>query len=65
MGKTYTCAACGGVFESDWSDEDAAMEAKTLWGDMPADEMVVICDDCFHRGRDDALREHHADKVQN
>lgn len=45
--QTYTCAMCGGVFESDWSDEDALAEKDALWGDTPVDECDVVCDDCW------------------
>jgi DNA-directed RNA polymerase subunit RPC12/RpoP len=64
VSKIYTCAACGDDFEGCWSDEEAALESKTLWGDMPASEMVVICDDCFQRGKDEALARHHAGMVK-
>lgn len=46
----YKCAACGGEFDSERSDEDALAESKRLWGDLPASALTVICDDCFQRG---------------
>lgn len=65
MAKVYTCAACGGTFESGWSDEEAEADALLLWGNIPPEETMVICDDCFQRGKDAALAEHHAGKVKN
>jgi DNA-directed RNA polymerase subunit RPC12/RpoP len=49
VSKTYTCAHCGGTFESGWSDEDANAEALENWGVTDAsrrDDMAEICDDC-------------------
>jgi hypothetical protein len=44
----YTCAKCGGTFESARPDADAHDEARKLWdADGHAPHMVVICDDCF------------------
>lgn len=60
MEHTFTCAACGGTFPKGWSDEEAKSEAKALWGDVPAEECVVICDDCFQSGKDEALARHEA-----
>jgi DNA-directed RNA polymerase subunit RPC12/RpoP len=65
MSNTYKCAACGETFESEISDEEALQESKTLWGDMDMADLVVICDTCFNRGKDEALIEHHAGKVRN
>ena len=50
MSKTYTCDACGGVFDSKWSDEEAQAEAVELFGQDPADgDMAEVCDDCFKK----------------
>ena len=48
--ETYACAACGETFEKAWTDDEAKAEAKELWGDIPEDQMVIICDDCHKRG---------------
>jgi hypothetical protein len=45
----YTCAACGGVFGKGWSDEEAAAESVELFGEWPAEQMAVVCDDCFNK----------------
>lgn len=45
--KTYTCAHCGGTFESGWSDEDAIAEARAAFGDQLGKDLVQVCDDCY------------------
>jgi len=56
LDKTYTCAHCGGTFDTDRPDEEAQQEALDNFGvrgDAPAHEtpggegMAVICDDCY------------------
>lgn len=47
MGKLYTCAECGGEFESDWTEEEAQAERLALFGDVPEEDMEQVCDDCF------------------
>jgi len=45
---TYTCAQCGGTFESDRSPGEADAEAKRLFGaDVLVKDCDVICDVCF------------------
>lgn len=46
-GDSYTCAHCGGRFETEWSDEDAAAEADENFGGLLGDDPAVICDDCY------------------
>lgn len=50
MVDTYTCEHCHNTYESGWSDEEAADEAKDLWGieSTKAPDIAVICDDCFN-----------------
>jgi DNA-directed RNA polymerase subunit RPC12/RpoP len=48
--RTYTCADCGGTFQTAWSDEEAHAESVARFGirgDAPG--MVVVCDDCYGR----------------
>ena len=42
----YKCARCGNVYEKGWSDEEAEKEANEIWGNIPKEERVVICDNC-------------------
>lgn len=48
--ETYTCAACGGVFEKTRPEEEVEAEYKTLFPDEAASGAPrdVVCDDCFN-----------------
>jgi DNA-directed RNA polymerase subunit RPC12/RpoP len=63
--KKYRCAACGEHHESERSDEDAVAESKLLWGNIPMEDQVVICDDCFERGKAKALADYHDGQLRN
>lgn len=43
----YRCAACGDIFLSSWSDEEADAESELLFGPLPPEERAVVCEDCF------------------
>ncbi len=43
----YQCASCNNIYEKGWSDEEAEAEMKDLWGNLPKEEMAIVCDDCF------------------
>ena len=45
----YRCAACGGVFEKGWTDEEAQAEMQNNWGAVPKQEQVLVCDVCHER----------------
>lgn len=47
--RSYTCAACGGTFETAWSDEEAAAESREAFGVDPAQDptMAIACDSCY------------------
>jgi DNA-directed RNA polymerase subunit RPC12/RpoP len=45
----YKCASCQNIYEKGWSDEEAEKEVKEIWGEIPQEQRVVICDDCFNR----------------
>ena len=47
--KTYTCAHCGDIFESTWTDKDAQAERDVLWPDVKDKDCVVICDECWRK----------------
>ncbi len=57
--RSYTCEACGGKFETDWTIAEADAEAEQLFGVKDAsakvgpgdNEMAVVCDVCFERMR--------------
>lgn len=47
--KQYRCEQCGGVFDFGWTDEEAKAEmAANGWGDMPPEDMAIVCDDCYN-----------------
>ena len=42
----YECYKCKGIFT--FGDNDGAeKEAKELWGGIPKEERIILCDDCF------------------
>lgn len=45
--KQYTCARCGKTFWSERTDEETLKEFRENFGDIPLEETVVICDDCY------------------
>ena len=45
--KTFTCDACGGTFDSEWTDEVAAAEHEERWGVPPDEDAAVVCDECY------------------
>jgi DNA-directed RNA polymerase subunit RPC12/RpoP len=45
----YKCASCGEIFEKGWSDEESMEETKKNFGDVPENELEVICDDCYKK----------------
>lgn len=48
--KKYKCAMCGGIFETDRSDEEAMQECIDNFGEMAIlDDCDIICDDCYNK----------------
>lgn len=46
--SAYTCAMCGGTFETERPDQEAVAEMRELWGsEMTKESCEVVCDDCF------------------
>jgi len=46
----FKCFHCGGVFEKDWTDEEAKAESiiNGFTGDnYTPDELCIVCDDCY------------------
>ena len=43
----FTCAKCNETFAKGWSDKEAMEELKDAPHNIPADELSVLCDDCF------------------
>jgi hypothetical protein len=47
--EKFKCAACGGVFEKIWTDEEALAELKENFGDISTKECNLICDGCYKK----------------
>jgi hypothetical protein len=47
MAETFTCAMCSEVFNKGWTEEEALAEKKNKFGDMPIEDMDVVCEDCY------------------
>jgi hypothetical protein len=48
---SFTCAACKGTFDCEWSDEEADAEYRALFPHAAASKAPreVVCDDCFKK----------------
>jgi hypothetical protein len=46
--ETFTCELCKGKFEKAWDDKEAMQESIELWGNVPPQDLAMICDDCFY-----------------
>ena len=50
----YKCAMCHGIFDFEWSDEEAKIEAEGKGLDVS--DCGIVCDDCYKKtpwGRED------------
>lgn len=47
VARCCTCARCGDTFPSAWTEEEALAEMRSNFGDVPEDQRVVVCDDCY------------------
>lgn len=45
----YRCAACGGIFDCGWSDEEATAELAETFPGFDKDDCELVCDDCFQK----------------
>ena len=48
---TYTCDACGGTFESGWTEEESQAEYSIEFPKEKAAgvERAVVCEECYQR----------------
>lgn len=49
MSNQFTCADCGETFDKGRSDEEALKESKEIWGEIPQEDMEIICEDCYQK----------------
>ena len=47
--NTYQCAMCGGIFETEWTDEEAIEELHEAFGEVMVDDCEIVCDDCYKK----------------
>lgn len=45
--EVYVCMACNQEQEKGWTDDEAMEESKQLFGELPTEELAIVCDDCF------------------
>lgn len=45
--KEFTCRVCERTFVQGSSDEEALAEKEKLFPDVPIEECVLVCEDCF------------------
>lgn len=45
----FKCVMCGGEFESGWTEEESHAELVSTFGDIPSDDCVLVCDDCYQK----------------
>lgn len=45
--RSYTCERCGGIFDEEWTDEEALAESTAMFGPLPKADLAVVCDDCW------------------
>ena len=53
----FICAICKKTYEKGQSDAEARKESLDIFGEIPKEEMAVICDDCFNRKSLSEIRE--------
>jgi len=49
MADQFQCAACDGMFEKGWSDEEAAAERDENFPDLEPEDSQIVCDDCYRK----------------
>ena len=45
----YKCCICGGIFFSNWTEEEAKAELKENFGVDKQPEDGIACDDCYRK----------------
>ena len=48
MSRTYVCELCKEENIPGWSEEEAKTESDLLFPELKKEQLVQICDDCFH-----------------
>ena len=45
--ETYTCSRCKETFTKITPEEEARAECRGIFGDIPKEEMAIVCHDCW------------------
>ena len=48
MTMAFQCAECRGVFDKGQTDMEAVKERDATFYAWPKDQLVLVCDDCYH-----------------
>jgi len=48
--NTYECGVCHGIFgrTGDWSEEASVAEMGSVFGELPDEDRMIVCDDCYN-----------------
>lgn len=47
--RMFRCYLCGGEFEAGNTEEECAAEMKATFGNLPEDDKVSLCDECYRK----------------
>ena len=47
--RTFTCAMCDGVFEIEWTEEEARAELERYFPGKKAEDCDQVCDVCWEK----------------
>lgn len=48
----FRCECCGGMFEKEWTEEQALDEYRKIFGKLPKalyERKASLCDDCYRK----------------
>lgn len=62
--RSFTCALCGATFRSDWSEEEALADCCRFFGDLPMQDLDVVCDACWEQVRPDRNPEQYLSELR-
>ena len=48
-GNWYSCAECGGRYESDLTTEEAVAEKDIDFRDVALKDCAMVCEDCYQK----------------
>lgn len=59
----FICGKCGETFEKGQIDEEALEEMHRIFGDVPPEDQITVCDDCWRLVMFAGRLEHFIDNV--